>query len=83
MLVSVNGRIENNVIVYAYAKEVVQVHHHRILGNATPYGNITSFFPVQIGKDTFCSSAISMHDIDMVSIAGQVIRINFTKSIGI
>ena len=52
------------------------------LRNALPDGQIARFFPVHVSQRRLGTCPIGVHDDTMFAAAGQIVRNNFTESLG-
>ena len=80
IFVASNGRRKQNRIGGAHTQQIVNIHDECVLGNAFPYRQITSFFPIHIGQRRLGSCAIGMHDEAIIGVLGEVIGNDFAKS---
>ena len=82
MLVAANGARKQNRSSRPHAQQVIQIHDQRVLRNALPDGQIARFFPVHVSQGRLRTCPIGVHDDAMFVAAGQVVRNNFTESLG-
>ena len=70
---------EEDVVDRAHAQQVVQIHHHRVDGDAFPHAHVARFLPVQIGQRRLGAGAVSVHDVAVGGVATHEIGYNLAE----
>src|SRR5690606_24060015 len=79
ILVSANGRRQQNILCCTDTEQVVHIHDDCILCDAFPYGQIACLLPVDVRERRFGSGAVGMHHGAEVRVVSQVIRHDLAK----
>ena len=63
VFVSSDGRGDEHLICGTHAHQVVGVHHHGILSDASPHWQIAGLFPIKVCQRRLCACTVGMHDV--------------------
>mmetsp|Transcript_4600 Transcript_4600/g.15265 ORF Transcript_4600/g.15265 Transcript_4600/m.15265 type:complete len:323 (+) Transcript_4600:1111-2079(+) len=80
-LVATNRTRHENIIHASNTKQIISIHHNRVLRNSPPHAHIASFLPIHVRQRRLCPRAIRVHARAVPIIPSNVLH-NLTKRLG-
>ena len=80
-LVASDGRRDEDVVNGTYTEQVVGVHHHGILSDSLPDGEVASFLPIHVSQARLGTCTIGVHDVTILRVAAQDVWYNLAESL--
>ena len=80
--VSPNGGRHEDVVNRPDTQQIIGIHYNCVLSYSAPYGKVSGFFPIHVGKARFGSRAIGVHYVAILGVSTQNVGHYLTKSMG-